>query len=105
MVTPHERTLLDAELSSLRDWQLGEIKRARDASLKIGTFVLVARFIDTLARRAYSRPTDSQGERAWVEFINRFMPAYAEHAALLYSGYRGRSEHNNSSSGVRYTDG
>jgi hypothetical protein len=89
---------------SLHGWAFGDIRRAQEGGVKMGVFVLGAQFIDAVARLAYSR-TKTNAKAAWDEFVPKYLPRYENLAELMYRGYRGKTSHNYSARGVRFTDG
>lgn len=104
-MTPTEKKQLKILRTSLGEWALGDIKRSHAGGAKMGVFVLGAQFVDTLARLAYPGKTTSNGEAAWREFVPKYLPAYSEFWDLMYSGFRGKTTHNYSAKGIRFTDG
>jgi len=88
--------------TSLRDWALGDVRRAFSGGAKVGAFILAAHVIDTLAGLTKEKGV---GADAWSQFVSRYLPRYNGHARLLEDGFRNATSHNYSARGIRFVDG
>ena len=91
-------------LESLKEFNLGDIIRIKDAGLPIASFILATRLIDHLSRIRYYKYALNDAER-FERFINDFFPhEYKGLGRNLYIYLRSTLVHNYSVKGKFYLE-
>jgi len=85
-------------LLSLQVYDLGDIKKARNANSNIGAFILCSCFIDHLSRYRYYNSIKTDKDR-FVAFANHYLPSFTGNGTDLYYSLRSALVHNYSTKG------
>lgn len=83
---------------SLRVYNLGDIKKARNADSNLGAFILCSCFIDHLSRYRYYNSIKTDKQR-FIAFTDHYLPSFKGKGADLYYSLRSSLVHNYSTKG------